>query len=305
MKIARLVATVVILLNKGSITARELAERFEVSTRTIYRDVEALASAGIPVYATQGNSGGISLLENYQLDRTMFTVSESEGLLFALKTLQAVRYPEADAMLDKLGALFKNTGAPDWVEVEFSPWGSGPDEEAKFTSIRMAILAQTVLEFDYVGADGQRSHRTVEPVKLYFKGSAWYLRAWSRERGNFRTFRITRIRNLAARQESFEIRPQVPASTRSIEDKSRPPVLLKLRFQPRAAYRVYDDFDDALIARNADGTLEIKVEFPEDEWVYGYLLSYGPDVEVLEPEHLRDILRSRMLAALKKYPQAT
>lgn len=302
MKTARLVAIIIILLNKGTVTARDLAERLEVSTRTIYRDIEALAEAGIPVYATQGKSGGIALMENYLLDRTLLNDSERESLLFALKTLQAVQYPEIGLVVDKLGALFKNSDPADWVEVEFSPWGKGAGEETKFNEIRQAILGQIVIEFDYVDSAGSRSHRIAEPAKLYFKGAAWYLWAWCRERKDFRTFRVTRIKNLNLRQESFIRRPlQINDSISG--GKQRKPVQLKLKFQPDSAYRVYDDFDDSQVAKNSDGTMEVKVEFIEDQWVYGYLLSYGPNVEVLEPKHIREILRTQMQAALQYYAE--
>lgn len=302
MKTARLIAIVIILLNKGTVTARELAVRFEVSTRTIYRDIEALAEAGIPVYATQGKSGGIAMMENYLLDRALLNDSERESLLFALKTLQAVQYPEIGLMVDKLGALFKSSNPADWVEVEFSPWGKGAGEETKFNEIRRAILEQIVIGFDYVDSTGSRSHRIAEPAKLYFKGAAWYLWAWCRERRDFRTFRVTRIKNLILTQESYK-RRTLPSKDRKSVGKRPKPVQLKLKFQPDSAYRVYDDFDDSLVAKNPDGTMEVKVEFIEDQWIYGYLLSYGPSVEVLEPEHIRDILRTKMLAALQYYAE--
>lgn len=178
MKIDRLVALTTIFLNEGMVTAKELAERFEVSTRTIYRDIEILSSAGIPVYAVKGNGGGIALMEGYSLDRALITGRESESILLALQTLQAVKYPEVDLILDKLGALFKNASNTDWVEVDFSPWGSGPEEKLKFQTIRKGILERLVLEFTYLGADGKQSSRTAEPLKLNFKAKAWYLWAW-------------------------------------------------------------------------------------------------------------------------------
>lgn len=299
MRVARLIATVVLLLNKGTVTARELAQRFEVSTRTIYRDIDALASAGIPVYSTRGSSGGISLMEGYMMERTLVTDAESECLLFALKTLQSIQYPDAHKLLEKLASLVKGADV-DWLEVGFAPWGRGAGEEVKFGSIRRALLEQRLLEFQYVGADGSRSQRTVEPMKLYFKGSCWYLWAWCRMREAFRTFRVTRIRELALRDELFARREQQFQRETSKQDWV-PPVELRLRFHPRVAYRIYDDFDDSSVARNPDGTLEVSTSFPEDDWVYGYLLSYGPDVEVLAPEHIRRILREKMKKALRKY----
>jgi predicted DNA-binding transcriptional regulator YafY len=303
MKIDRLVAITTILLNKGMVTAQELAERFEVSTRTIYRDVEVLAAAGVPVYATKGNGGGITLMEGFTLDRAVVTSRESESILLALQTLRAVKYPEVDLILDKLGALFKNASGTDWVEVDFSPWGSGPEEKLKFQTIRKGILERQKLEFTYLDADGKRSKRVVEPMKLIFKAKAWYLRAWCQTRNALRNFKITRMREVALMEQKFERKDyalKIPDSQDNAPAK-KALVNLKLRFQPQAGYRLYDDYDERMIHRNEDGTFELNICFPEDQWVYGYLLSFGPEVEVLEPEHIRAILCERMQQALQIY----
>jgi predicted DNA-binding transcriptional regulator YafY len=304
MKIDRLVAMTTILLNKGMITAKELAERFEVSTRTIYRDIEVLAAAGVPVYATKGNGGGIALMEGFALDRAVLTSRESESVLLALQTLRAVKYPEVDLILDKLGALFKNAAGTDWVEVDFSPWGSGPEEKLKFQTIRKGILERRQLEFTYLAANGKRTNRVVEPLKLLFKAKAWYLWAWCQTRRALRNFKITRMREVVLTEQKFERKDHALKIT--VPDENSPAAVktlvnLKLRFQPQAGYRLYDDYDEQLIRCNEDGTLELQICFPEDEWVYGYLLSFGPWVEVLEPEHIRQILSERMRQALQIY----
>lgn len=301
MKIDRLIAITTILLNKGRVTANELAERFEVSTRTIYRDVEVLSSAGVPVYACKGNGGGIAILEGFTLDRALITEQESESILLALKTLQAVNYPEIDLVLDKLGGMFKNAAATDWVEVDFSPWGSGPEESLKFKIIQRAILGRNLLEFDYDGAAGKKSRRRVEPMKLVFKAKAWYLRAWCLTKSDFRTFRLTRMRDVILTAQKFERKKdhfKIDEPGELIPGKV---VDLHLKFHPRAAYRLFDDYSERMISRSDDGSLELRISFPEDEWVYGYILSFGADVEVLEPEHIREIVRARMRQALKFY----
>lgn len=136
MKSNRLLEITTILLNKGTITAGELAKRFSVSTRTIHRDIDDLSSAGIPVYINKGNGGGIYLIENYTLNRAIFSDRERENLLLAIKTLQATQYPEMDIALEKMGAIFKNASNHDWVEVDFSSWASLPNEQNKFNKIK-------------------------------------------------------------------------------------------------------------------------------------------------------------------------
>ncbi len=301
MKTNRLLEITLILLNKSTVTARELAERFEVSTRTIYRDVDELSSAGVPVYTNKGSGGGISLLEDYSLNKALLTEHERDSLLLALKTLQATKYPEIEGILEKIGAVFKKAAAINWVQIEFSPWGSGPNEENKFLDIKRAILECKTVGFDYINADGVLSRRNIEPMQLAFKGQAWYVWGYCRTRRDFRTFRISRIRNMAVMNESFTRR--VPESVRDEEPPapSKKMVTLKLRFQPEDLYRVYDDYDQERITRNADGTYDVTVTFAEDEWVYGYIMSFGNYVEVLEPPRIRDIVRERMQKALKYY----
>ncbi|SMC62665.1 helix-turn-helix transcriptional regulator [Sporomusa malonica] len=304
MKIARLLEITTLLLSRGTLTASNLAKRFGVSTRTIYRDVEALSTAGVPIYMSKGNGGGISLLENYTLNKTLLSDQESGSILLALKTLQATQYPEIDKILDKMEAVFKNTQANDWVDIDFFYWGSHPNERNKFDAIKHAIVNRKVITFEYVNANGDRGSRAVEPLKLFYKGSSWYLVAYCRKRNSQRLFRISRIKNVVTTTESF-IPKQLPDSEKEAMEKPPPMITFKLRFCDKVLNRLYDDFDDAYIVKKEDGTLEVEVAFPENEWLYGYLLSYGHFVEVLEPPHIRNILIERMKETLKMYEDSS
>jgi predicted DNA-binding transcriptional regulator YafY len=305
MKIDRLLGITLTLLNKGNVTAKELARTFEVSTRTIYRDVDDLSAAGVPVFTNKGNNGGISLLENFVLDRSMLTEHEKDSLLCALQTLRATKYPEIETVLGKIGAIFKKGRNEDWVHIEFSPWGSGPNEENKFLDLKRAILERRVTVFDYLGSGGHTNRRAVEPVCLLFKSQAWYVSAYCRLRRAFRLFRVSRIKNLMVGDEVFERpKPPVPnkaASATAASSTARSAVTFKLRFQPRLLFRVYDDYNDEMITRNPDGTFDVTFACPEDEWVYAYILSFGAFVEVLEPHHVRKILGQRLKQALNFY----
>jgi predicted DNA-binding transcriptional regulator YafY len=301
MKINRLLEITLILLNKNGITAGELADRFGVSTRTIYRDIDELSSAGVPVFTNKGSGGGIALLDNYAINKAMLTEHERDSLLLALKTLQATRYPEIDVILEKIGAVFKKASATDWVHIEFSPWGSGPNEENKFLDVKKGILECKVITFDYLSGDGILSRRSVEPMLLLFKSQAWYIWGYCKLRRDFRTFRISRIRGLTVTDTTFVRRAPESVKNEEPEAVSLKLVTLKLRFQPEDLYRVYDDYDEERINHNKDGTYDVTVTFPEDEWVYGYILSFGNYVEVLEPPYIRDIIRERLEKALKFY----
>jgi predicted DNA-binding transcriptional regulator YafY len=301
MKINRLLSITIALLNKDSVTASELADRFEVSTRTIYRDIEVLSSSGVPVYTNQGQGGGISMLKEYTLNKALISEKESRSLLLALKALEATRYPDLEVLAEKIGALFKRKGSDDWIQIDFSPWGSQPDEDNRFTDIRKAILLHRVISFDYVNSEGERSTREVEPEKLAYKGSSWYLIAYCRFRRENRTFRVSRIKNVRIKEQVFT--PGINEN-KPTDDKlgpSKPLVTLKLKFQPEVLYRVYDDFNQESIAKNSDGVSTVTLLFPEDDWVYSYILSFGCCVEVLEPPHIRRIIAQKLQKALTFY----
>ncbi len=301
LKINRLLEITILLLNRGTVKAKELAQRFEVSTRTIYRDVDVLSSAGVPVFTNRGKGGGVSLLENYSLNKALISEQESESLLLALKTLQATKYPEIDVILDKIGAVFKHCEAADWVHIDFSPWASRPNEYNKFIEIKKAILDRKRISFDYINSTGEKTSRLMEPMRLVFKGQAWYLWGYCNTKNDFRIFRISRIKKVKVTNLGFE-RIQYSDNSRSDKTESiRPLVALKLKFYSQALYRIYDDFDDEMIVRNSDGTCTVEVQFPEDEWVYGYLLSFGSYVDVLEPQHIRDIIADRASKLLEFY----
>ena len=298
MKINRLLETVTILLNREAITAKELADRFGVSTRTIYRDIDVLSSAGVPVYTNKGHGGGISLLEEYTLNKALLSASESEGLLLAIKTMGATSYPEADAILNKLGSIFKNNKAHDWIEVNFEGWSSKANEQNRFADIRDAIINSRIISFNYINADGEKSNRYAEPVKLIFSAFTWYLVAYCLKRDSYRIFRLSRIKNVCitdriftARKASEYEQPEVYASL----------VELHLRCDEKVLSRIFDTFDEECIIKNDDGSYDVAVEFPEDEWVYAYILSLGNYAEVLEPEHIREIIKTRAKEILEKY----
>jgi len=300
MKITRLLEITILLLNRRIVTARELADRFGVSVRTIYRDVEVLSSAGVPVYMSKGKGGGISLLENYTLNKTMLSENEIDGLILALKTMGVTRYPETEAILEKISALFRSNRADDdWIEIDFASWSNHPNEQNKFNLIRTAILSKNVISFDYINANGEKSSRFAEPEKLVFNVSTWYLTAFCLKRNTRRVFRLSRIKNAQVTDKHFTKResrgdqPEAQECPRCTE--------LKLRFSDKALTRLYDTFDERLIIRNEDGSIDVDVAMPEDEWLYGFLLSFGNSAEVLAPEHIRNIIQARLQETLLKY----
>ena len=298
MKINRLLEIVTILLNREMVTAKELADRFGVSARTVYRDIDALSSAGVPVYTNKGNGGGIFLLEDYTLNKALLSKSESEGLLLALKTMGATSYPEADAIIDKIGSIFKNNQAHDWIEIDFDGWSSKANEQNKFSKIRDAIINKQVISFDYVNGNGSKSSRSAEPVKLIFNTHTWYLIAYCLLRNSHRMFRLSRIKNVQVTDKHFTKR-EIQECEKQCTHASQ--IDLKLQCDEKALNRLYDTFDGECISKNDAGSYDLSVTLPEDEWIYGYILSFGNNAEVIEPKHVRDIIKTRAKEMFAKY----
>lgn len=296
MSVNRMFQIIYLLLRHQRMTAAQLAERFEVSVRTIYRDLDALSGAGIPIYAVPGRGGGVALMDHYVLDRAAFSEEEQQQLLTALQSLPGDARLGAEETLEKLSGLFRRR-EPDWLQVDMSRWGSAGVDNAKFAALRRAILERKTVAFTYVSANGPAARRRALPARLVFKGRAWYLQAFCLEREAYRTFKLSRLLELAVLDETFE-RALDPPPIDTESSGGAPWVPLRLRFSPAMAFRVYDEFDESCVRREPDGALLVSVTFPEDAWVYGYLLSFGVGVQVLEPEGLR---RRLGLLALEIY----
>lgn len=299
MQINRLLETVYLLIEKKKITARELSDYFEVSQRTIYRDVEALSAAGIPVYAEKGQGGGIRLLDNYVIKKSLLSEQEQVNLLASLQGMKALNGPELDPVLRKLATLFEKKD-PDWIEVDFSHWGGGAAEREKFNDLKSAILNKNRIAFDYFSAAGKKSGRCIEPLKLLFKGQSWYVYGFCLNKEALRFFKVSRIRQLRLLADSFD-RTLPMGTVFETPEISAAPIRLVLKIDADMAYRVYDEFDPAAIIKEKDGSFVVTSSIPGDGWVEGYILSYGDAVEVVEPQWLRETIKQKLANGLKKY----
>jgi len=299
MQINRLFEIVYILLAQKSATAKELAQRFDVSQRTIYRDVDTLSLTGIPIYTEKGKGGGISLLPDFVLNKSILSEAEQDEILAALQSLSAVKAADTKEVLDKLGVFFSRN-ATNWIEVDFSDWSYQNGEI--FTLLKTAILEHRVTEFNYFNASGKQSYRRVEPIQLWFKSKSWYLKAFCLAKNDLRTFKLTRIRNLTVSDEVFSVRDLLASVARNQPIKEPlTDVQLILKIAPERAYRVYDEFCQDCVTKNDDGSFTVTVTWPEDEWVYATILSYGEHIEVLEPEHIRRICAEKARSFLQKH----
>lgn len=285
MKTDRLFQILYILLEKGSISAPELSSMLDVSVRTIYRDVEVLSLSGVPIYATQGKGGGISLMDGYAFDKALLSDEEQNQVLFALQGMQ-VADRHLDGVLKKLGAAFQKQGTK-WIEVDFSRWGRGSVDSKRFDLLKNAILQKRVVNILYCGMSGTTTRRAIKPFKLVFKDKNWYLQAFCLKAADYRLFKVSRIREQELTEipfhETFEDAPPLEKSLSS----NTPTIALRLRFSPSLAFRVFDEFEIGEITKEDDGFFVVKAIFPYDDWVVNYLLSFGTGMEILDPLEVR------------------
>jgi len=297
MQINRLFEIIYILLDKKTITARELAGRFEVSTRTIYRDIETLSVAGIPVYMSKGKGGGISILDDFVLNKAVLTEKEKTDILSSLQAVCAINFNETNSILKKLGNLFGDNDS-DWIEIDFSSWYNSEKESVIFNNIKSAILSRKIISFTYSSGKGEETTREVEPLKLCFKGMSRYLYAYCVLRQDFRFFKLSRIKDIFITDRHFE-RKITGAIFKTENIFSEEYVTLKLKLSPNMTFRVYDEFDS--FTQGSDGSFIVETIYPVGEWLFSYISSFGSSCEVLEPFEVRNFIKEELQKTINNY----
>lgn len=306
MQINRLFEIIYLLMERKSMTAKELAAHFEVSVRTIYRDIDTLGVAGIPIYTVKGKGGGIRLMENFVLNRSVLSDKEQEEILSAIQGVSALGGLEGKDTARKLTSFFGSRN-PDWIAVDFQDWGNSGQN--KFTELKQAILQGLVVSFQYYNSSGEGTVRSVEPKQLVFKDKNWYLSAWCRKKEGMRFFKLTRMKGLKVEDEHFDrtmpVYEGMQRRTQQKAEENKPPIIpvvdMKLKIAAASAYRVYEEFEEPEIKKHKDGSFTITVSYPENEWIYGMLLSYGQDLEVLKPGRVRREMKNRIKKMAKLY----
>lgn len=307
----RLFEILYILLQKRCITAKELAERFEVSVRTIYRDIDALSLAGVPVYTTKGRHGGICLLDNYVMDKSLVSETEQRDILAALESMAEVEKGSTDAILSKLRGVFK-MGEPRWLAMDFSDWSNLKQE--LYTNLKQAIIHHKKVQFQYYNRSGEVTERIVEPLQLWFKDYTWYLRAYCVKKDGLRVFKLNRIQKAFILDESFEEEyskrikclEEDKWGSFEVEEKNVVPmmdetIVITLLIDKSQGYRVYDNFETEIVTKLEDGNFLVKARYALDNWVYEMILSYGKYVKVIKPEFVREDIRNILVETLSAY----
>lgn len=297
MKDNRLFRILYYILEKGKVTASELADKFEVSVRTIYRDIDSISSAGIPIYATQGKGGGIEIAEDFVLSKSLLSENEKQQIMSALQGLDNTTTQHENELLTKLSALFKMKST-NWIEVDFNNWQNNKLYEKTFNDIKSSILSKNIISFTYFSSNERETNRSVKPVRLLFKSQDWYVYALCLLRNDFRYFKLSRIKSLEIHTEKFEDNFDDVILKKEMPHENT--VHIKVKFDRKVAFRVYDELNGEITEDN-DGNLYTEIEIPNDYNLYNYIFSFGDGVEVLEPEEVRMQIKKMINKMAEKY----
>lgn len=301
MKVDRLVSIIMILLDKKRIGAQELADLFEVSPRTIYRDIDTINMAGIPVRGASGVGGGFEIMAQYKLDKNVFSTADLSAILMGLSGLSnMIRGDELVNALAKIKSFIPADRAKEielkasQISIDLSPWMGNRNIQPYLEVIKTALQESKLLSFEYPDRYGNKTARTAEPYQLVLKSSHWYLQGYCHKRNDFRLFKLSRTSNLQIQEEFFTPRdyqkPQLDFSDILATMQTKIKIRIHKSLMDRVLdYCTYEDF-------SPDGDEHYIVRFPfiENEYHYNILFSFGDKCECLEPLHIRTEMKRRI-----------
>lgn len=303
MKIDRLIGILSVLLKQDRVTAPELAEKFEVSRRTINRDIEDLCRAGIPVVTTQGVGGGIRIMDGYKMDKTLLTSKDMQMILAGLRSLDSVSQgSDYSRLMERMepGASGFVSGR-DSILIDLSSWYK--DSLApKIETIQTAAAEKVKLSFTYYAPGGTGS-RVIEPYYLVFRWSSWYVWGWCEKREDFRLFKLNRMTQVRALPERFSGR-KVPLPDLSTEHIFPGGIRVKALFEPEVKWRLVEEFGPDCFEVQTDGKLLFNGDYTDRENLLCWLLSFGGKAELLEPKDIRNELLKIAESMVKVYQKA-
>ena len=301
MKLQRLIAILTALLQRERIRATTLASMFEVSVRTIYRDIESLEQAGIPIVTHTGVNGGISIIDQYKIDKKLFTNEDISTLLTSLYSVSgSIPNAKLNQTLEKIKGLIPSDYShaieltSKQLYIDLAPWSNNPRVSNAFVQIQEALSKSKLIRFEYTVRHGKIGERTAEPHQLVLKENNWYLKAFCLQRQDFRTFKLRRMENIVVLSQSFEPRAFETGMTDFKDWKNDRLITVELIADASLRERALDYCRDEYIEEQNDGRLHIKMPFVESEMGYGVLLSMGHKCEVIAPEHIRAELIKRI-----------
>lgn len=295
MKIDRLIGIITILQRKGRVTAPYLAEKFEVSRRTINRDIETICSAGIPIVTTQGHDGGIEIMQGFNLDTTVFTEEELQSIFIGLKSLDSVSKTDQHKKLsEKFG---RTISVADSIVINLSSYHKESLAE-KIELLKKAIQEHKCVSFHYYYNRGEED-KLIEPALIVFEWSSWYIFGWCPARKDFRLYKLTRLWDLQLTETEFEPK-EIPEDKRKFLENMTDNIFVTAIYEASEKYRLVEEFGPYSFKTLDDGRLYTEWGFSSAESALKWHLSFGSRVEIIEPESFKEIYAKELEAMLKR-----
>jgi predicted DNA-binding transcriptional regulator YafY len=298
MKTERLLSIIILLLQRKRVTAKELAEQLEVSIRTIYRDIESINAAGIPIISHQGVEGGYEILSSFMLQNQALNQHDRNLLISTIKGITSLFddtkiVQMAESLGSTRGKNSKENIDPLSIVIDFAPWGLPNIGIKLLTSLKKAMEQKREVHFFYVDGNGIETKRQVQPASIIVKAGIPYFYGYCLSRKAARVFRVSRMRELVLTGNKFELPVDFNIDAKSLEKswvESSEMISLSLLFQPKVKVFVEEQFTTDQITRLDSGMIKVDCQFPKGDWVKRFLLSFGTDVTILEPKNMRDTI---------------
>lgn len=292
MKIDRLISIIMMLNNKERVTAKELSEKFNVSTKTITRDIETIELAGIPIVSYKGHDGGYGIIDTYKVNKASMTQKEITLLKSLLEGIkETYKNKEVLSLINKFSSIEEKENKNNFI-IDFSKWGKGKEITEKINIIDNAINKRKYIEFQYTNMSGKKSIRKIEPYKIIFKALHWYIYAYCTLKEEMRIFKLTRMKNLNVSEEEFEPKDIETEMLFKGEDLEKIEIIFKAKKEIKAVLE--ENFSVYEILEEDKEEFIIKTLFPYNNWVDSMILGFGDKMEVLEPEFLRERIKEKI-----------
>ena len=300
MKIERLIGILSILLQQDKITASELAEKFEVSVRTILRDVDEIARAGIPIVTSQGQGGGISIMDGYKIDRTLLSSAEMTAIFAGLKSLDSVsgtnRYRQ---LMDKL-SVSDTVNADNHIIIDLSMWDKNAVAE-KIELIKSAIEQNRIITYKYYSPQ-RIEQRSIEPYRLIFQWSSWYVWGFCTKRQDYRMFKLTRMTGLKCTDEIF-VKREIPEYSCDKLRHTRGEITAEVKFDKSVKWRIIDEFGRENFNEDAEGNIILNFTWADKQSLFYYILGFRECAEIISPAEYREEFLALLKNIIDKYSE--
>ncbi|CAH1197223.1 YafY family protein [Paenibacillus sp. JJ-223] len=299
-KAERLISIIMILLKKDIVSSKELAQLFNVSKRTILRDMETLSLSNIPIYSVNGVHGGYGLMEEYKVDKRLLNSSDLENILTALSGLEQILISEeVGVTIKKIEAMVNPLSPKGSIQLSFYDWEGRSEIRQTLKICQEAIAKRRLVSFDYMDKNGAKTQRIIEPVQLHFSEMSWYLKGFCLQRMQYRTFKLSRIDHLDLDKKTFNPRDDSLEQEREADHPQL--VAVKALISPGIKDHFIERYGRKSIEDYSSELFLATIAVPQNSIGFQFLAGFGTNLEIVEPQSYVNEFREYLLELVNKY----